>query len=148
MLRESRHLIPKVIINDLWYKKQRSVICLSSKCDQRHLQAKHERPRSGLPHTGDGPAPITDVERTWAVSDRCGRTDPKPSGAAMCEFGKLCMAMNPKLESLIRKALADAWAQGIDYKTATERAVEEVLQGHPDMTKFDAAKAVNQIQQK
>jgi hypothetical protein len=58
------------------------------------------------------------------------------------------MAMNPKLESLIRKALADAWAQGIDHKTAIERAAKEVLQKHPDMTKFDAAKAVRLIQQK
>ena len=56
--------------------------------------------------------------------------------------------MDPQLESLIRKALAHAWAEGADRKTATERAVGEVLQERPDMTKSDAMEAVLLVQQK
>ncbi len=55
--------------------------------------------------------------------------------------------MDPKLESLIRKSFANAWAEGADRKTATERAVGEVLQEHPDMTKSDAVKVVQLVQQ-
>ena len=56
--------------------------------------------------------------------------------------------MDPKLESLIRKTLADAWARGDDRKTATIRAVKAVLQKHPDMTKIGAEKTVKLVQQK
>ncbi len=56
--------------------------------------------------------------------------------------------MEPKLESLIRKTLADAWARGDDRKTATTLAVKVVRQERPDMTKPAAEKAVKLVQQK
>ncbi len=42
--------------------------------------------------------------------------------------------MDPDLENVVRKALADARAAGKDYLTRTEEAVRAVLKVRPDMT--------------
>ncbi len=56
--------------------------------------------------------------------------------------------MEPKLESLIRKTLADAWARGDDRKTATSSAVKAVLESRADLTETTAKKAVRLVQEK
>ncbi len=48
-----------------------------------------------------------------------------------------------ELDSVIRKALADAWAQGSDLETANKQAVARVLAKRPDMTAADALRVVN-----
>jgi hypothetical protein len=51
--------------------------------------------------------------------------------------------MDPLLEAVIRKALADAWANGKDHLTQTEEAVRAVLETRADMTPPDARAAVS-----
>ena len=46
--------------------------------------------------------------------------------------------MEPYLESVIRRALARAKAEGKDYVGQTEKAVRAVLQARPDMTASEA----------
>ncbi len=50
-----------------------------------------------------------------------------------------------ELDSVIRKALADAWAQGSDLETANKQAVARVLAKRPDMTAADALRVVNLV---
>ncbi len=52
-------------------------------------------------------------------------------------------AVDIELDSVIRKALADAWAQGSDLETANRQAVARVLAKRPDMTASDALRVVN-----
>ena len=46
--------------------------------------------------------------------------------------------MDPRLESIVRKALADAWASGADNHAALNQAVSAVLQAQPGMTTSEA----------
>ena len=82
------------------------------------------------------------------LSDGNDRVGPSCSRPATDNVERFFIPMDPKLESLIRKTLADAWARGDDRKTATIRAVKAVLQKHPDMTKIGAEKTVKLVQQK
>ena len=50
-----------------------------------------------------------------------------------------------ELDSVIRKALADAWAQGSDLETANKQAVARVLAKRPDMTTADVLRVVNLV---
>ena len=50
-----------------------------------------------------------------------------------------------QLGSVIRKALADAWAQGSDLETANKKAVARVLAKRADMTAADALRMVNLV---
>ena len=50
-----------------------------------------------------------------------------------------------ELDSVIRKALADAWAQGSDLETANKQAVARVLAKRPDMTAADVLRVVNLV---
>ncbi len=51
--------------------------------------------------------------------------------------------MDPDLENVIRRALADAEIASRDHVAQTEQAVRAVLQARPDMTASDALTAVN-----
>ena len=53
--------------------------------------------------------------------------------------------MDPYLENIIRKALADAWAAGRDHLTQTGLAVRAVLKARPDMTASEALSAVELV---
>ena len=53
--------------------------------------------------------------------------------------------MEPYLESVIRRALADAWAEGKDHVGQTEEAVRAVLQARPDMRASEALVQVNRV---
>ncbi len=53
--------------------------------------------------------------------------------------------MDPDLERVIRRALADAKAAGKDYQGQTETAVRAVLRARPDMTASDARAAVSLV---
>ncbi len=50
-----------------------------------------------------------------------------------------------ELDSVIRKALPDAWAQGSDLETANKQAVARVLAKRPDMTAADVLRVVNLV---
>ena len=54
-------------------------------------------------------------------------------------------AVDIDLDSVIRKALADAWAQGSDLETANKQAVARVLAKRPDMIAADALRVVNLV---
>ncbi len=51
------------------------------------------------------------------------------------------------LESMIRKALADAWARGCDLNTANQHAIVKVLALRPDMTAAEARSATRIVRQ-
>ena len=51
----------------------------------------------------------------------------------------------PDIESVIRKALANAWAAEKDHLTQTEEAVRAVLQSRPNMTASEALVQVNRL---
>ncbi len=51
------------------------------------------------------------------------------------------------LESMIRKALADAWARGCDLNTANQPAIVKVLALRPDMTAAEARSATRIVRQ-
>ncbi len=53
--------------------------------------------------------------------------------------------MEHYVESAIRRALADAWAEGKDYVGQTEEAVRAVLQARPDMTASEVLVLVNRV---
>jgi hypothetical protein len=54
-------------------------------------------------------------------------------------------AVDIDLDSVIRKALADAWAQGSDLETANKQAVARVLAKRPGMLAADALRVVNLV---
>ncbi len=49
------------------------------------------------------------------------------------------------LETIIRRALAEAQVADKDYLTQTEEAVRAVVQAFPDMTASDALAQVNRV---
>jgi hypothetical protein len=51
------------------------------------------------------------------------------------------------LESMIRKAFADAWARGCDLNTANQHAVVKVLASRPGMTAAEARSATRIVRQ-
>ena len=51
------------------------------------------------------------------------------------------------LESMIRKALAGAWARGCDLNTANQHAIFKVLTSRPDMTAVEARSATRIVRQ-
>ncbi len=51
--------------------------------------------------------------------------------------------MDPDIEKIIRKALADAKVRGNDHVTQAKEAVSAAQQAHPDMTSWEALAAVN-----
>ena len=53
--------------------------------------------------------------------------------------------MEPYLESVIRRALARAKAEGKDNVGQTEEAVRAVMQAFPEMTASDALAQVNRL---
>ena len=53
--------------------------------------------------------------------------------------------MEHYVESVIRRALADAWAEGKDHVGQTEAAVRAFLRVRPDMTASDARTMVNRL---
>lgn len=53
--------------------------------------------------------------------------------------------MERYLERLIRTALADARAAGLDHPGQTRRAVSEVLRTRPDLTDNDLYEAVDRL---
>jgi hypothetical protein len=63
-------------------------------------------------------------------------------------LSRTAIPLDPTLEGLVRKALADAWAQGADHETATEHAVAQLLQARLDMTRSDALAAVKLLREK
>lgn len=50
-----------------------------------------------------------------------------------------------RLESLIRKALADAWAQGVTYKEAKSMAVQIVRNVFPDMAESEICSLIDAV---
>jgi len=56
----------------------------------------------------------------------------------------LC-AIEPKLESLIRKSIADAWAVGADSLEANRLAIRKVRETHTNLTKREASSAVQVV---
>ena len=50
-----------------------------------------------------------------------------------------------RLESLIRKALADAWAQGVTYKEAESMAVQIVRNVFPDMAESEISSVIEAV---
>jgi len=50
-----------------------------------------------------------------------------------------------RLESLIRKALADAWAQGVTYKEAESMAVQIVRNVFPDMAESEICSLIEAV---
>ena len=55
--------------------------------------------------------------------------------------------MNPDLDNVIRQALGDAHAAGIDHIGQTVVAVQAVQLARPDMTDADVLAAINLVQQ-
>jgi len=53
--------------------------------------------------------------------------------------------MNPDLDNVIRQAIGDAHAAGIDHIGQTVVAVQAVQLARPDMTAADAVAAVNRM---
>ena len=53
--------------------------------------------------------------------------------------------MDAHLERVIRTALAEARAAGLDYPGQTNRALREVMQTRPDLTDIEAYKAVDRV---
>jgi len=53
--------------------------------------------------------------------------------------------MGTHIERVIRAALADARAAGLDYPGQTNRVVRELLQARPDLTDIEAYRAVDQV---
>ena len=51
------------------------------------------------------------------------------------------------LESMIRKALADAWARGCDLNAANQHAIVKVLASRPGMTATEARTATRIVRQ-
>jgi FixJ family two-component response regulator len=51
-------------------------------------------------------------------------------------------AMEPNLESLIRKAIADAWAAGADSLEANRLAIRKVRETYTNLTEREASSAV------
>ncbi len=56
--------------------------------------------------------------------------------------------MESYLESVIRRALASAKAEGKDYVGQTEEAVRAVIQARPDMTASEALVQVDRVRRK
>jgi len=50
-----------------------------------------------------------------------------------------------RLDQLIRKALADAWAQGITYKEAEDMAEQIVREAFPDILESEISAAVHTV---
>jgi hypothetical protein len=53
--------------------------------------------------------------------------------------------MEPNLQAIIRRALAEARAEGKDYLTQTEETVRAVLQAFPEMNPSQALAQVNRV---
>ena len=53
--------------------------------------------------------------------------------------------MERHLERVIRTALADARAAGLDYPGQTNRVIRELLQTRPDLSDIEAYRAVDQV---
>ncbi len=53
--------------------------------------------------------------------------------------------METHIERVIRAALADARAAGLDYPGQTNRVIRELLQARPDLTDIEAYRAVDQV---
>lgn len=53
--------------------------------------------------------------------------------------------MERHLERVIRTALADARAAGLDYPGQTNRVIRELLQARPDLSDIEANRAVDQV---
>jgi hypothetical protein len=51
-------------------------------------------------------------------------------------------AMEPKLESLIRKSIADAWAAGADSLEANRLTIRKVRETYKNLTEREASSAV------
>jgi FixJ family two-component response regulator len=51
-------------------------------------------------------------------------------------------AMEPKLESLIRKSIADAWATGADSLEANRLAIRKIREAYKNLTEREASSAV------
>ena len=52
-----------------------------------------------------------------------------------------------RLEQMIRKSLADAWAQGVTDKAAESKAVQEVRDQFPDILESDIVSAIKTVRQ-
>ncbi len=55
--------------------------------------------------------------------------------------------MERHLERIIRRALGEARAAGLDYPGQTNRAIREILRSRPDLTDAEAIKAIDQVRQ-
>jgi hypothetical protein len=53
--------------------------------------------------------------------------------------------MERYLERVIRSALADARAAGLDYPGQTNRVVRELQQARPDLTDIEAFRAIDEV---
>ncbi len=53
--------------------------------------------------------------------------------------------MERHLERVIRTALADARAAGLDYPGQTNRVIRELLQARPDLSDIEAFRAVDRV---
>ncbi len=53
--------------------------------------------------------------------------------------------MEPNLQAIVRRALAEAQAAGKDYLTQTEEAVRAVMQAFPEMTASGALVQVDRV---
>jgi len=50
------------------------------------------------------------------------------------------------LDSLILKALADAWAKGLDHQSQVRDALVSVLQSRPELTRKNVLAAIRRLQ--
>jgi len=53
--------------------------------------------------------------------------------------------MERHVERVIRTALADARAAGLDYSGQTNRVIRELLRARPDLSDTEANRAVDQV---
>ena len=50
------------------------------------------------------------------------------------------------LDSLILKALADAWAKGLDHENQVRDALASILQSRPELSSADVLAAIRRLQ--
>ena len=99
---------------------------------------------AAFPNTMDDPDSQA-VPSTWGELSWRRKTDPAPARLSFHLNLRFHAPMDPYLENIIRKALADAWATGRDHLTQTELAVRAVLKARPDMTASEALSAVELV---